>query len=330
MSSLFLDALLCRNKARPPIWLMRQAGRVLPAYRLLREKYSLHTLFHEPELICTVTKLAILELEVDAAILFSDILILFDLFGIDWEISDQRGPLIKTSSLSKQKEAEIVFAPITKAIRSLKSELQVPLIGFAGAPFTLACYLIEGKSPKEFTKTKELMHRDPLSFHRLLNTLTDAIIKLLHLQIEAGVDAIQLFDSLAFALSIEEYDIFIMPYLKRVFDSISKVPTLLFYKKSALHLTKAATLPLSALSLDATIDMAEVRKTIALPMTLQGNLEPELLLAPNSEIERETKALLRSMKNDPAFIVNLGHGLLPHTPLDSIKTLIETVKNASF
>lgn len=331
--TLFLDALRGKNRHRTPIWLMRQAGRILPSYRALRERYSLSELFHQPELIHQVTSLATSELHVDAAICFSDILFVLDACDIQWKIDDQKGPSIEPFDLFKpleiKNDPKKAFQPLLTAISSLKKELTVPLIGFAPAPFTLACYLIEGASPKNLNKSKIFIYQHPEHFLRLLDQLTSLISLFLQMQIASGADAVQLFDSLTGDLSLYEFQNFALAPSKKVLKDISKAPSLLYCKNSAAFCPLFSNSDFSAISIDGSLEMTEAREKIPLPKALQGNIEPHLLFAEKTEIKKRVEALLLKMKCDPGFIVNLASPLLPSTPLDSVKFLIDLVQDAT-
>lgn len=319
-----LDALHQKNKEGPPVWIMRQAGRYLPCYQLLRKKYSLRDLFFTPELAAEVTLLPVDLLGVDAAILFSDIMVVAVALGLklDFIGGPVTQPLLTSSILDGLLEDVDLLEPIAQTIRLVKPKLKVPLLGFCGAPFTVATYLIEKHSGESFSKTKKWIHSDPQSFLRLLAKIENVSIRYLKMQIEAGVEAVQLFDSWANILSKEDFRLFCIPFYKRIIAALN-VPVILFMRGGAAHLDDLSTLP-CALSLDWQIPMGEAR--LKTSQTLQGNLDPDLLFAPLSIIRQKTKELLQSMKGDCSFIVNLGHGVKPNTPVDAVRCLIETVK----
>lgn len=293
---MFLQALKCENRGRPPVWLMRQAGRYLPAYRKLREKHSLRDLFFTPELAAQVTLMP-LELGVDAAILFSDITVAALPLGFQLDFAE--GPVI-TGAL--QRRGIEALEPIAKTIRLVKPQLSVPLIGFCGGPFTVASYI----------------NGDPA----LLDPITEATIEYIHMQEKAGVDAIQIFDSWADRLTPDEFQRFCVPYLKRIIDA-AHVPVIVFMRGACHRLAELVSLKPAAISLDWTSPLAPLRKQI--PMAIQGNLNPDLLFEPLPLIAQKTKELLDSMQGDPGFIVNLGHGVKPNTPVDAVRCLIDTV-----
>jgi uroporphyrinogen decarboxylase len=276
---------------------MRQAGRYLPSYRKLREKHHLRELFFTPELAAEVTLLPI-ELGVDAAILFSDITVVA--LALGYKLDFCEGPVI-TGQL--QRQSIDVLEPIAEAIRIVKPQLKVPLIGFCGGPYTVASYI----------------NGDPA----LLEPLTEVTIEYLQMQEKAGVDAIQIFDSWANRLSKEEFQQFCVPYLKRLVDAVD-VPVIVFMRGASVRVEELVKLGPDAISFDWTQPLSEMRKKV--PMAVQGNLNPDLLYESRSIIEKKTKELLQSMKGDPGFIVNLGHGVKPDIPVDSVRCLIETVK----
>lgn len=294
---MFLDALKCENRGRPPVWLMRQAGRYLPKYRKLREKHSLRELFFTPELAAEVTMMPI-ELGVDAAILFSDITVVALALGFSLDFCE--GPVIKGKMERRGIE---VLQPIAEAISIVKPQLKVPLIGFCGGPFTVASYI----------------NGDPA----LLDPITEVTIEYLHMQEKAGVDAIQIFDSWANRLSREEFQQFCVPYLKRLIDAVH-VPVIVFMRGACHRVDELVKLGPDAISFDWAEPLSELRKKV--PMAVQGNLNPDLLYEPLDVIAKKTKELLESMRGDPGFIVNLGHGVKPETSVDAVRCLIETVK----
>lgn len=327
---IFLDALHGKNSARPPVWFMRQAGRYLPEYRAFRSKYSFLEMARTPELITEVTLLPIRLLGFDAAILFSDILVILDAFKINFHFEEQKGPVIEQPAQLDQiscGHVEDSLSYVQKAIKMLKKELNIPLIGFCGAPFTVASYLIEGGSSKDLKKTKKMMLHEPELFHALLKKIADCSIAYLNMQIRAGVSAIQIFDSWAGFLSHAHFKEFTIKYLKYILESIISIPSILFCKGSSVYATQLATINPSAISLDIYGNLPEIRKQLPSNIALQGNLDPDILYAPTHVVRKETKRLLDSMKNDPSYIFNLGHGIHPDTPLESVRTVLECVKS---
>lgn len=298
---MLLDALNLKNKARPPVWLMRQAGRYLPEYRALRKNHTLRELFFTPELAAQITLMPVDLIGVDAAILFSDITVVALPLGFSLDFSE--GPVIQGNLRPQGIET---LEPIAETIRLIKSRTKVPLIGFCGGPFTVASYI----------------NGDPA----LLGPITDATIEYIHMQEKAGVDAIQIFDSWANQLNFDEFQKFCVPHLKRLIEATS-VPVILFMRGAHLRVDDLVKLNPDAISFDWEKPLAELRKKV--PMAIQGNLDPQLLYEPLPTIRQKTKELLDSMKGDPGFIVNLGHGVKPDVPVESVRCLVETVKNVS-
>lgn len=328
MNTLLLDALNSRNEKRPPIWLMRQAGRYMPQYQKIRKKYSLLEMFHDSQIMTEVTLLPIDLLDTDAAILFADILSVLDGLGLDWDFVEGKGPVIKepvTTQTKFQKKTD--YSHTRKAISELKKSLNVPLIGFAGAPFTVASYMIEGGSSKELKKTKKWAFEDPLSFHRLLNTIVDATIEYLNVQIEEGVDCIQLFDSWAYLLNPQDFKSICLPHISRIMQSVKKkVPFIIFARGSCYFASEMISLSPHCISCDFGGSIADVRKQIPAKIALQGNLDPALLLTNPKTIEKQAKRLLYEMQGQKGYIFNLGHGIFPETPFENVKFLVDYVK----
>ncbi len=320
-----LSALAGKNTGRPPVWLMRQAGRYMPQYQKIRKAETTERMFRTPELIREVTLLPIDLLGVDAAILFSDILILLDAFQIPWHLEEGIGPIIDAPIQTEADIDALTLHPLEEtipfvgaAIRDLKKELTAPLIGFCGAPFTLASYLIEGGPAKQLAKTRRLLWERPELMHKLLQKLTDGAIAHLRYQIAAGCDAVQVFESWGNWLGEGTFEAFSLPYLKQITEAITEVPLITFCKG------RAPTKLNSALSVDWSFSLPKLRATTTLP--LQGNLDPSLLYASPATIKQEVDRLLQSMANDPAFILNLGHGVLPDTPFDHVRHLVDAVR----
>ncbi len=312
---MFLEALEGKNKSRPPVWLMRQAGRYLPEYRKVREKHSLLEMFHTPDIITKVTLQPIDILGVDAAILFSDILTVLDGLGIPYDF--QPGPKVDFQGFHKP--VEDPYRHIKEAIAQLKSELKVPLIGFAGGPFTVLSYILEGGSSRDFKKTKQLMIQDPEQFDLLFNTVLEETIAYLKIQ---DVDAIQIFDSWANVLSPFYFAKYVQAPLERIVEAM-KVPVILFCRGAA---DKLAVCNPAGISVDWTFDLPALRKQLPKEIALQGNLDPMMLYGSKQTVKQHVEALLKSMAGDPAYIFNLGHGMLPDLPVENVHTLVETVK----
>ncbi|MCB1107283.1 MAG: uroporphyrinogen decarboxylase [Chlamydiia bacterium] len=322
----FLDALACQNKGRPPVWIMRQAGRYLPEYQVIRKKYSLEEMFRTPELIFEITKQPLDILGVDAAILFADILHIPLSLGLEVSFPGKGGPVISPQIETEDDLLHIQPIPVEEAlsfvkegIRLLKGEIEVPLIGFCGGPFTVMTYLT-GK------KVKKWLYTNPESAFELLQMITDQSIAYLKMQIEEGVDAIQIFDSWANLLSREEFCRFALPFLKQIVDAV-EVPTILFSRASSLFIPEFVSLKPSGISFDWTYSLDEVRRHVPPTIAIQGNLDPELLYAPPSVIEKETIKMIERIEGDPGYIVNLGHGVLPDIPVDHVRAFVNAVQN---
>lgn len=337
MNSLLLEALQCRNPSRPPIWLMRQAGRYMASYRALRAKYSFLEMCHNPDLICQVTQLPVEQFDMDAAILFSDILVVVEAMGRGLRFEENLGPIIERP-IENLKDIDAIGAPdITKlkyveeGIKLLRPQLKVPLIGFCGAPFTVASYMIEGKTSRELKKTKQWMLSHPEEFHRLLRKIADWTIPYLDMQVQAGVQALQIFDSWANSLAHHQFREFSLYYLDYMLKGIrnQSIPVILFCRGSSVFARDLAEIKPACISLDWNCNLSSMRKEVPSTIALQGNLDPSILLAPPKTIKEEAKRLLDSMKQDRGYIFNLGHGITPDVPEDAVKVLVESVKGRS-
>lgn len=324
----FLRALSCTNEGAPPVWFMRQAGRYLPAYRSLREKYSFEEMAHRPELIAEVTRLPFQLFPFDAAILFSDILLILEAFGCSVRFKEGTGPIVQGSMkrISFENVAE-KLSFVAEGIRWVKPELPVPLLGFAGAPFTVACYWLEGGSSIDFRQVKRVIYSDPLLLRNLLDQLTQATIQYLHMQIAAGVDAIQLFDTWASLLPLHLFQEFCLPFYRRILEALrpTRVPVILFCRGSSYFAPWIASVAPQGISIDAQGDLPSIRSVIPVNIALQGNLDPDLLFAPIPLVQAEVRRLLEQMSGDPGYILNLGHGILPLTPLDAVQAVLDCV-----
>ncbi|MBI5273879.1 MAG: uroporphyrinogen decarboxylase [Chlamydiales bacterium] len=337
MNTLLLDALALKNKKRPPVWLMRQAGRYMPTYQQIRAKTSLLEMFHHPGIIEQVTMLPIEILDVDAAILFSDILLPLECIGLNVYYPNGGGPyvepLITADSYPKQEDVlrvQEVLSFVYTSITNLKKRLNVPLIGFAGAPFTTLTYALEEKGKHaQFTNTKSFIKHYPVLLHQLLNLLTEVIIEHLKLQIKAGADVVQVFDSWAGELSASEFLEFSLPYLEKIVDAIkpTNIPIIIFARGSCTYAKEIASIHPNAISLDSTLPVWEIRKKLGKQIALQGNIEPMLLFESIDTIEKQVNLLKQQMKGDKGFIMNLGHGVLPGTNQDHVRAFVQAVKS---
>jgi uroporphyrinogen decarboxylase len=337
MNNLMLDALHCRNEARAPIWIMRQAGRYMPEYRALRSKHSFLEMCHNSEIAAEVTMLPIRAFGMDAAILFSDILVVADALGVGLCFEEGAGPIIERP-LKSDKDVEALpkidvcekLHYVANTIKYLKPQLQVPLLGFSGAPFTVASYMIEGGSSRDLKKTKQWMLREPTSFHKLLKKIADCTIDYLNMQADAGVHALQIFDSWAYVLGHNQFREFSLAYLKYIVDAVrpKKIPIILFCRGSSIFAKQLVEASPSAISLDWQSDLLEMRAHIPISIALQGNMDPDILYGNSATIKREATRLLKGMRNDRGYVFNLGHGILPDISVDAVKTLVDCVKSA--
>lgn len=338
LNSVFMKACRLERTEYTPIWLMRQAGRFLREYREIRNKFSFLELCKTPELAAEVTLMAVDRLDVDAAIIFADILLIIEPIGIELEFSRGDGPRIKKPLRSRQAvnslrkfepdALQYVYDAISIARRALDPKLA--LIGFAGAPFTVASYVIEGGGSRNYENTKELMHRDGNSWHSLMELLTDATIAYLNRQISAGADAIQIFDSWVGCLSPDDYREHVLPYMKSLTNSIDKdIPIIHFGTDTAGLLELIREAGGDVIGLDWRVDLREAWARIGHDVGVQGNLDPVVLYSNPSEIRRHTKRILEKAEGRPGHIFNLGHGVLPGTPVDNVFALIDFVHEFS-
>ena len=318
---------------------MRQAGRYMKEYRALRRKYSFLEMCKAPELAAKVTLLPVEQLDVDAAIIFSDILIPFEPMGIELEFASQEGPVFSHPIREmKQIQALRSFQPeegvpfLMEAIRIVRRELdgKMPLIGFSGAPFTLASYLIEGGHSKNYVLTKGFMYQNRAAWDALMERLCEVVIRYLNAQVRAGVQALQLFDSWVGCLSPHDYEEYVLPYSKKVIDGVDKsVPLIHFATSSATLLEKMKRAGGEVIGVDWRVDLGDAWAQLGYDVAVQGNLDPVVLLSSPELIEREAKRILSRVEGRPGHIFNLGHGILPNTPVDHVVSLIETVHQYS-
>jgi uroporphyrinogen decarboxylase len=315
-----------------PVWFMRQAGRYMPEYQKVRQKYDFLTMCRTPEIAAEVTMQPVRILDVDAAILFSDILIPLEAMGMKIEFIEEKGPqvhpAIRTSAqLSQLKPIEIEkIQYVFEAIRILIRELNVPLIGFAASPFTLATYIIEGTSSKDFINSKKFMFSDKESFHKLMATLTDSMLLYLKEQLKAGVNAIQIFDTWAGILSPFDYELFVKPYVKRLTEGLKSVPVIYFCPNATGLANQINETEADVLSIDWRIDISDASRLFR-EKTIQGNLDPLTLLGSEDEIFKRTTYILTGGRKARSHIFNLGHGVNIHTKVDTLKKLVDFVHN---
>lgn len=322
-----------------PVWYMRQAGRYDPDYRAIKETHSLLDICRKPDLAAEVTMMPVKKLGVDAAILYSDIMNPVASLGVDFDIVKNVGPVIADPIRTKADverlrpiDVDKDLPHIMETIRILDRELKVPLITFAGAPFTIASYLIEGKPSKSYIRTKEMMYAEPLVWHALMEKLGDMVITYLKAQIANGAKAIQLFDSWVGALAPQDFREFVLPVITRIFSELSHLPQPKIYfpgVASGELLPYLTELQADVIGLDWRVPIAEGRRRIGPRFAVQGNLDPYLLTAPMSVIEERAKAIIDEGCAQPGYIFNLGHGLFPEAPLDKLRELTAFVHDYS-
>ncbi len=334
-NSLFLRAALGETTERPPVWLMRQAGRILPQYRALRSRFPDFKAFVKtPEAAAEATMQPVDELGVDAAIIFSDILVVPEAMGLDYEMIEAKGPRFPKTIENQQDVARLDsgvaaaerLSYVYEALRITKTALagRVPLIGFAGAPWTILAYMVEGSGSKTFSKARRMLYAEPQLAHALLQKITDTTIAYLRQQVAAGVDLLQLFDSWAGELPPVHYREFAVPYLRQICEALPEVPKTVFAKGAWFALEDLAELPCQVIGLDWNTAPDFARKATGDTKVLQGNLDPCTLYADTKTIEKETLAMIRAF--DGRHIVNLGHGVYPDTPLDGVRAFVNTVR----
>ena len=335
-NDLFLKALNKEIVLRPPVWLMRQAGRYLPEYQKIRSEVSFLDLCNNPDLAAEVSLQPYNRFNTDAVIVFSDILLPAEKMGLELVFTDD-GPKINNliTSESEIKKLQIPLAneenyPTLTAISILRKEIgdKVPVIGFSGAPWTLFCYMVEGYSSNNFNKAKKFLFSNPKVANQLLSKITNTLFLYITMQVNSGAHVIQLFDTWAGVLSQEDYKTYILPYLKRLISDLLplKVPIILYTNNSLHLLPKLSMLKISALSLDWRCDLQEVRDSYGTEIGLQGNLDPAVLLTDKPVVVEKTKSMIQSIKNwQTGYICNLGHGILPNTPIENVHAMIDTV-----
>lgn len=337
-NDLILRAARGEKTERTPVWLMRQAGRILPEYRKVREKAKDFVAFvKNPELAAEVTIQPVDILGVDAAIIFSDILVIPEAMGLPYKMVEAKGPFFE-KTVKTQKDVDQLrvalgedLSYVTDAIKLAKKELneRVPLIGFSGAPWTLFAYMIEGSGSKTFSQAKKMLYTNPALSHSLLQKITDSTIHYLKAQIAAGADLIQIFDSWAGVLSPEQYNEFSLKYISQICDAVTSVPKIVFAKDAFFARKGISKINCDVIGLDWTMDITESRSIIGSEKTLQGNADPCMLYSDTATIKRETEKMLRSF-GPSRHIANLGHGLYPDTEKEKVKFFIDTIKEFRF
>ena len=334
-NDLLLRVLRGEKTERTPVWMMRQAGRYLPEYMKLREKYGFFERVQTPELACGITIQPVDIIGVDAAILFSDILVIPQAMGLEVQLIESKGPFlpapIKTASDLKRvrvPDVDETLGYVFDAIKLIKQELngRVPLIGFAGAPWTILCYMVQGKGSKTFDEAKEFCYTQPVLAHRLLQMITDTTIAYLKGQVKAGADTIQIFDSWGGLLSPEDFEIISLQYIRQIVDAVKDiVPTIIFAKGAWHSLDAMAATGAHGLGIDWCINPKTARAFAGPNIVLQGNFDPAKLLSPIPVIQKEVKAMLAAFEGNH-HVANLGHGILPNVPVDHARAFVDAVK----
>lgn len=332
----------CRREPIPrtPVWIMRQAGRYLPEYQKVRSKADFKTMCHTPELAAEVTLQPVDILGVDAAIIFSDILVIPEAMGMDLNFIEGKGPVFE-KPLRNKEDFEKLYPVVVEeklgfvldALKLVQKELagKVPLIGFAGAPWTLAAYMVEGHGSKNFSQIKSLMYTFPNLLKNLLDKLSVVVADFLSAQIKAGALVVQIFDSWAGILTPEDFRNFSLPYLLKVVQGIERngVPVMVFARGAGHSIEALAEIGANVLSISWTEDLGLINKRVHGKVVLQGNLDPCVLFAPVERIQEEVIKVLEKARNESGHIFNLGHGILPQTPVENAKAMVEFVKEES-
>ncbi len=335
-NDLFLRALKGESVSRPPVWMMRQAGRYLPDYLKLKAKYSFFERVETPELATEITVMPVDQVGVDAAIIFSDILVIPQALGFEVTLNPGEGPRLPQPIRSAEQVDQIVMPDVHDRLHYVYDALaltkqtlagRVPLIGFAGSPWTIMCYMIEGEGSKNFAKAKAFCFTQPTAAKALLQKITDVTITYLQGQVQAGADAVQIFDSWGGLLSPADYQEFSLPYLRQIVEALKDtVPVIAFAKGCWFALGDLADTGAAALGIDWHTKPEQARQLAGSGVTLQGNFDPSRLLSPIPDIQRMTREMIDRFGKD-RFIANLGHGILPNIPVDHAKAFVEAVKS---
>lgn len=335
--SLFMRAAFSEQTERPPVWMMRQAGRFMKEYWDIKNKYSFLEMCKTPEIAADVTMLPIDLLGVDAAILFSDILVVGEAMGGKLSFEQGVGPVfsnpVRNEADVEAMEVDVLdrLQYVGDAIKVIQQRLagkNTPLIGFAGAPFTVLSYLVEGGSSKTFKHTKTLFFNHPELAHKLLQKITEVTTAYLNMQIEAGVNAVQLFDSWANALAWEDYINFSHQYNKQIISNLNRsgVPVISFSKAASVFSPLMVESKPDVISIDWNADIRNVKDTLPKGMAIQGNLDPSVFYGNKDEIKRRILHIFERMRGEEGFIFNLGHGIMPDLPFDNVKYAVEMIK----
>jgi uroporphyrinogen decarboxylase len=330
----FIEAAHHRAVEITPVWLMRQAGRSLPEYRKLRERWTLVDIVAQPDLCAEVTLQPVRRLGVDAAVMFADIMLPLRGMGVEFELVENVGPVIARPFASPA-DVERLAVPsgeeaapqVIAAVRQVVAQSPVPVICFAGGPFTLASYLIEGRPSRDFARVKAFMYSEPEAFDRLLAKLSATMAGYLQAQVAAGASVVQLFDSWAGALAVEDYESRVLPHTRSIFDALRStgVPRIHFGTDTAGLLESIASAGPDIVSLDWRVPLDAGWKRVGHDRGIQGNLDPAVLLGPPELVRERVRDILRRAGGRPGHIFNLGHGVLPSTPVGNLQLLVETV-----
>lgn len=334
--SLFIKAAFSEATERPPVWMMRQAGRFMKEYWDIKNKYSFLEMCKTPEIAADVTMLPVDLLGIDAAILFSDILVTAEAMGGQLSFSQGVGPQfanpVRSAGDIDNLDTEVVhkLQYVADAIKVIRQRLNgsIPLIGFAGAPFTVMSYLVEGGSSKDFKLTKLFLHNEPELAHRLLSKIATVTAGYLNLQIEAGVNALQIFDSWANALAWDDYKEFSHRYITEIISKLHRrdIPVISFCKGSSVFAPLMAQAKPDVVSIDWNADLAAIKKQLPAGIAVQGNLDPHILYADKKVIKERIYRLFDSMRGENGYIFNLGHGIMPDIPFDNVKYAVDVIK----
>lgn len=336
-NDLLLRALRQEQVERPPVWMMRQAGRYLPDYIKLREKYDFFTRVQTPELATAITLQPVDQVGVDAAIIFSDILVIPQAMGLVVTLEEGKGPFLPKTIKTQQDIDDLItdhsessLSYVYEALSLTKKELngRVPLIGFAGAPWTILCYMVEGKGSKTWDKAKQFAYTQPQMAHALLQKITTITIQYLKNQVKAGADTVQVFDSWAGSLSPEDFKIFAQPYLVQIAKALKEeAPVILFPKGSWYALKDLSESGAAGIGIDWCVSPEMARAFTNNSITLQGNFDPAKLLAPIPEIKKSVKEMIHAFGKQK-YIANLGHGITPNVPVDHARAFVDAVKES--
>lgn len=340
-SNLFCETCLGKKGIRAPVWMMRQAGRYLPEYREVRKRYSFVEMYKNVDIATEVTLQPIRRFDFDAAVVFSDILIIPEAYGMDLEFIEKKGPILNPRFFNKKQineyrncfdteKLQYVYDIISQVRRELPDTKAV--LGFAGSPWTLASYMIEGQSSKNFQQAKQMLYSEPELLHALLELITDSIVEHCIKQVEAGADAIQIFDTWGGVLDYESYQKFSLQYVEKIFTRLrERTNTFCIYyaKGASMWLQLLRNLPVDVISVDWTLPLEQVRSILGPEMIIQGNMDPHYLYAPPEIIRSKVERDLMSHTLHKNYIANLGHGVLPDTPIDGVKVWVSTIREFS-